>query len=84
MKAFLVSVQIRASWRELHWLNVFDLQHLSESWAELAVPIHEHVPLTVQETVKGVGKISGNLLHPQLVGARRTASKVNTTNLHHE
>ena len=73
--AAAVGVQAKDGLLVVHQLNYLTLR-----------PIHEHVPLAVEETVKGVGKIPGNLLHPQLVGVHRTASKVNSTrgNLHHE
>jgi hypothetical protein len=78
VKAFHVSVQIRASRRESHRFYVFVPQYRLERWAELAIPIHEHIPLAIQKTVKVISEISSDLHHPCFIGICRATSEVNT------
>jgi hypothetical protein len=62
----------------MHRFCVLAFQDLAIRRTKLAVSIHKHVQLAVQESIKGIGKIPGNLLHPLFIGARRKASEVNT------
>ena len=59
-----MGVQVRTSWRQRHWIDALVLQYLLESWAELAVAIHDQITLTIQESVLEIRQFASRLFHP--------------------
>jgi len=57
VKTFDVGVQVRASRRKEDWLNAASHQDRAKRPAELAVAIHEHIPLPDEEAVFEVGQV---------------------------
>ena len=57
-----------------------------EAGTELPVAIDKDMRHAVQEAVKGIGQIPGDLLHPRLVWIRRASGEVNASSgeFHHE
>lgn len=55
------------------------LRNSSKCRAEVAIAIHQDIFLIFQETVKGIGQVSGDLLHEVITQRRHPGSKVNAT-----
>src|SRR5437660_11198382 len=71
-----VGIQIGRSCRQLDWLDAGLLQQRAKRQRELAVPIHEHIPLAVKKAVLRSRQIARYLLHPRFCRAGGAAGEV--------